>query len=131
VAGVVPHAVSTLAALGSDPADLRAALGPRIGPCCFEVGPEVAERFRHEDVLSVDGRLTVDLAQAVTRQLVLAGLDPASVFDAARDLEGGACTACDPERYYSHRRDHGRTGRSWGIVTPRAATLSAGQERGF
>ena len=100
VAGVVPRAVSALAALGSDPAHLRAALGPRIGPCCFEVGPEVAERFAAEDVRLEGGRRTVDLAQAVTRQLVLAGLD----------LEGGACTACGPARYYSHRRDHGRTG---------------------
>jgi polyphenol oxidase len=131
VAGVVPHAVSALAALGSDPARLRAALGPRIGPCCFEVGPEVAERFRPEDVRDDRGRLTVDLAQAVTRQLVLAGLDPASVRDAATDLEGGACTACDPARYYSHRRDHGRTGRSWGILAPRAATPPADHERGF
>jgi hypothetical protein len=131
VAGVVPHAVSALAALGSDPAHLRAALGPRIGPCCFEVGPEVAERFAPEDVRRVGERRTVDLAQAVTRQLVRAGLSPASVRDVALDLEGGACTACDPARYYSYRRDHGRTGRSWGILAPRAAPVPADHERGF
>lgn len=130
VAGVVPRTVQAMTALGSDPARMRAALGPRIGPCCFEVGPEVAERFAPDDVHSVNERTTVDLAHAVTRQLVLAGLDPASIRDLALDLPGGACTACDPARYFSHRRDRGRTGRSWGLLAPRAAAPAADHERG-
>ncbi len=129
VAGVVPRAVQAMAALGSDPAQLRAALGPRIGPCCFEVGPEVAERFHASDVRAANGRTTIDLAQAVTRQLVLSGLAPASIRDLGLDLEGGACTACDPARYFSHRRDHGSTGRAWGILAPHAAGPQADHER--
>jgi YfiH family protein len=130
LAGVAPHAVQALRALGSNPAHLRAALGPRIGPCCFEVGPEVAERFEAADLRESSGRITIDLAHAVTRQLVLAGLDPASILDAGKDLEGGACTACDAERYFSHRRDRGRTGRAWGVLAPTPAAPRADHERG-
>jgi YfiH family protein len=129
LAGVVPRAVSALTALGSDARDLRAALGPRIGACCFEVSADVAERFPAEDRRESGPRITIDLAGAVTRQLQSAGLAAASIRDLGRDLEGGACTAGDAANYFSHRRDQGRTGRSWGIVSARPAAPAQAHER--
>jgi len=127
LAGVVPRAVDALTALGSAVPDLRAALGPRIGPCCFEVSADVAERFPPEDRVREDGRITIDLARAVRRQLRAAGLDAASIRDLADDL--GACTAHDPATYFSHRRDRGRTGRAWGILAARPAAPAMADER--
>jgi len=84
-----------------------AAIGPGIGPCCYEVGEEVAAPFRDRfgpDVVR-DGRLDLPLAtELALREAGVASLERV-----------GGCTACDPERFFSHRRDRGRTGRQ-GIV---------------
>jgi YfiH family protein len=92
------------AALGGRQA---AAIGPGIGPCCFEVGEEVAEPFRArfgDDVLR--GR-NLDLWTAAERALRAAGVGSVERVD--------LCTSCNPELFFSHRRDRGRTGRQ-GVV---------------
>jgi polyphenol oxidase len=92
-------------ALGSGP--LAAAIGPGIGPCCYEVGDEVATPFREcfgDDV--VQGR-NLDLAEAAERALRAAGCETVEHV--------GLCTSCEEELFFSHRRDRGRTGRQ-GIV---------------
>jgi hypothetical protein len=59
VAGIAQRAVEAMRAqFGSAPGDLRAAIGPGIGPCCYEVGPEVAAEFGRQ------GRAHVDLGEA-------------------------------------------------------------------
>jgi YfiH family protein len=86
---------------------LAAVIGPSIGPCCYEVGEEVAEPFREafgRDVAQ-DGKL--DLWTAAERALRAAGCEHVDRLN--------LCTACDPERFFSHRRDHGRTGRQ-GVI---------------
>ena len=96
-------------ALGEGP--LTAAVGPGIGACCYEVGAEVAGPFRERfgaDVV-VDGRL--DLGGATERALREAGV--ASVERSSH------CTACEAELFFSHRRDHGRTGRQGVIASIR------------
>jgi polyphenol oxidase len=96
-------------ALGEGP--LTAAVGPGIGACCYEVGAEVAGPFRERfgaDVV-VDGRL--DLGAATERALREAGV--ASVERSSH------CTACEPELFFSHRRDDGRTGRQGVIASIR------------
>jgi YfiH family protein len=98
-------AESGVAALGD--AQLAAAIGPGIGVCCYEVGEEVAAPFRSRfgaDVV-VDGRL--DLGAATERALREAGVEEIERTD--------HCTACEPGRFFSHRRDRGRTGRQ-GVV---------------
>ena len=88
-------------ALGGGP--LTAAIGPGIGPCCYEVGEDVAEPFRERFGARIvhEGRL--DLWGAAEQTLRAAGAD-----DVARvDL----CTACNPDLFFSHRRDGERTGR--------------------
>ena len=92
-----------LAALGAD-GPVRAAIGPGIGACCYEVGDEVRAEFPAE---VADGR-HLDLKLAARRRLENAGV--AAVHDV------GLCTACHPELFFSHRRDHGTTGRQAGVV---------------
>jgi YfiH family protein len=131
VAGVIPQTLAAFARLGAPPAELHVALGPRIGPCCFVVGPDVPARFAPPFVGrpspagaaggdadgDADGsraghdRATVDLAAVARDQLLGAGVLPGRIHDL------GHCTACDPERYFSHRRDRGRTGRAWGVIS--------------
>lgn len=86
---------------------LAAAIGPGIGPCCYEVGEEVAAPFRSEfgeDVVA-DGKL--DLGLATERALLRAGCTSVE-----RD---GRCTSCEADLFFSHRRDRGRTGRQ-GVI---------------
>lgn len=94
--------------------DLLAAVGPCIGACCFEVGPEVAARFDPADVRADEnGKAHVDLAAASVRRLQNAGL-PANQIDVAND-----CTACRPDRWFSHRRGFGKTGRMGAFIAVR------------
>ena len=86
---------------------LAAAIGPGIGPCCYDVGEEVAAPFRErfgDDVVRA-GRL--DLWTSAERALRAAGVERVDRFD--------RCTACEPETFFSHRRDAGRTGRQ-GVI---------------
>jgi hypothetical protein len=85
--------------------DVHAIVGPGIGPCCYEVGDEVAGPFRErfgDDV--VRGR-NLDLWTAAERSL--AGAASVERID--------LCTSCNPDRFFSHRRDRGVTGRQ-GVV---------------
>jgi YfiH family protein len=103
LAGIVAAGVR---AIGSR--KLVAAIGPSIGPCCYEVGDEVAAPFRQafgEDVMGEGGKL--DLWTAAERALRAAGVEHVDRFD--------LCTACNGDRFFSHRRDHGRTGRQ-GVI---------------
>lgn len=86
-----------------------AAVGPGIGPCCFEVGPEVAERFAELGDGIADGRM-LDLPEVALRLLIAAGLVPDAI-----ELSGH-CTSCEPETFYSYRRDGERSGRQAGLV---------------
>lgn len=93
-AGVIEAAV---AALGGEPAGMRAALGPSIGPCCYEVGPEVAAQFAGF-LAPWTPKPHVDLRDAARAALRRAGV-------AAVDDGAVACTKCDPREFYSYRRD--------------------------
>jgi copper oxidase (laccase) domain-containing protein len=75
---------------------LHAAIGPGIGECCYEVGPEVAERFGGQ------GRGHIDLTAANRRQLEESGVTPRRIY--ASNL----CTMCRGEEFDSFRRDQAR-----------------------
>ena len=92
-------------ALGGGP--LRAAVGPGIGPCCFEVGEEVAGPFRARFGPDVVVGRNLDLVEATERALRAAGCESVERVD--------LCTSCEAELLFSHRRDQGVTGRQ-GIV---------------
>jgi polyphenol oxidase len=85
--------------------DLHAAIGPGIGPCCFEVGPEVAVQFG----LPAE-RNRVDLSAVVRRQLLAAGLRPERIYTT------GLCTVCRPGEFHSFRRDREKAGRMISVI---------------
>jgi YfiH family protein len=98
-AGVVARAARSVGAQA-------AAIGPGIGPCCYEVGEEVLERFADLDGVA-SGRM-LDLTAVAQAHLARAGVT---------DVEAsGLCTSCNPELFFSHRRDGERTGRQAGLV---------------
>jgi YfiH family protein len=111
VTGVVEVAVGTMLDLGAVREDVVVAVGPAIGPCCYEVGDDVAAEVT--DALPVtrattrEGRTSLDLTAGVRH--VLAGEGVRSVTTV------GGCTAHQPGLFFSHRRD-GTTGRHAGIV---------------
>jgi YfiH family protein len=99
-AGILERGVAVLRGLGAR-GDLAAAIGPGAGPCCYEAGDEVHAAVGHSA-----GR-TVDLKAAAAERLRAAG--------AGTVHDSGICTICD-ERFFSHRRDHGVTGRQSGVA---------------
>jgi hypothetical protein len=105
VAGVAARAVAAL-----DAPRLIAWIGPAIGPCCYEVGEEVAEAVASASdstvVRSAAGpRPFLDLQRAVAIQLRDAGIAEVQTFD--------LCTRCHPERLWSYRRDGRAAGRNY------------------
>jgi YfiH family protein len=99
--GIVSLGVRTLGA------PVAAVIGPAIGPCCYEVGEEVAEPFREAFGPDVAREGTLDLWTSAERALRAAGCERVDRFD--------ICTACHPDRFFSHRRDRGQTGRQ-GVI---------------
>jgi YfiH family protein len=113
VGNIAGAAVQALrASYGCDPQDLRAALGPSIRRCCFEVGPEVAERFKavFPERTDLDGRCHVDLAEGVRRQLLQAGLEERRIATEA------PCTRCGGEEFHSWRRDRRSGARMYSAI---------------
>ena len=86
---------------------LASAIGPGIGPCCYEVGEEVAEPFRARFGAEVLNGTKLDLYTAAEKALTAAGC--------ARVERVELCTSCHPDLFFSHRRDGAATGRQ-GVV---------------
>ena len=126
---------------GSRPAQLRAAIGPGIRNCCYQVGPEVFDTFvaqfpygselfhetkerkeiherypllfltaRAPGHSELPKKIFLDLAQANRRQLLDVGLSSRNISDL------GTCTSCNPELFFSHRAEKGKTGRMMAVV---------------
>ncbi len=122
VSGLAGKMVGRMAEeFGSRPADLRVTYGPGIAGACYQVGAEVVERFREagfpEHVAWPDadaGKYRLDIRAANNWVLERAGVAAANIVDT------GLCTHCQPERFYSHRRDDGVTGRHWAFISARA-----------
>jgi YfiH family protein len=117
--GVVEAAVRALEDAGSRRDDFVVAIGPHIEACCFEVGDDVAQEFA--DVPGFRGAIVrksgkkahVDLRAVLASQLGSLGLDDARI-DHVR-----GCTVCDPERFFSYRRDGKISGRLLSAIVPR------------
>jgi YfiH family protein len=92
---------------GSRREDLRAVIGPGIGPCCFEVGPDVGVKFAtlFPERDNLYRRTNIDLLEANYRQLVGEGIAHQDV-DLAR-----LCTCCGGNQFHSFRRDSEAAGR--------------------
>jgi YfiH family protein len=103
---------------GTDPGNLRVALGAGIRSCCFEVGAEVVAQFHHEYPNGAlvarhpvhEGKFLLDLAAALHYQAEETGIRPDRVFDL------GLCTRCNPDEFFSYRREGERSGRMMGLI---------------
>lgn len=100
------------------PEDVYAGIGPSIGPCCYEVSEDVLSTLKqteHYDPSSFTqdpdtGSLKLNLWQANAHQLRLAGISPEYIETAE------ICTSCNTGKFYSHRREHGQTGRFAAVI---------------
>jgi polyphenol oxidase len=105
VSGIVGAAIVKMREeFGTRPAQVHAAIGPGIGKCCYEVGPEVAAQF------GAAGRAKIDLAEANRRLLLEAGVPGAQIHAA------GLCTMCGVADFHSYRRDKERSGRMLSVA---------------
>jgi YfiH family protein len=123
LARVAARAVEALGReVGAHTCDLLAAIGPAIGPCCYEVSPDLAQVFRADLGARVAephaGGSRVDLWLANEIVLRQAGLCRERIEVLGR------CTACEPGAFYSHRRERGRTGRQVGFIAPSPPCVS-------
>jgi YfiH family protein len=128
--GIVMATVEALATrFGSLPQDLYAGIGPAIGPCCYEISQDVQDLFTGQNTftemptrkeyqdrvrasatfssqrLATHTSLRIDLQETNRQQLMLAGLQ------AERIEVMEICTGCNTERFFSHRKEQGQTGR--------------------
>jgi hypothetical protein len=105
---IVPKTIQAMAdRFGTRPADLVIAVGPGIGACCFEVGPEVAIQFAKlfPERTDLDQKTKMDLVETNLRLL---GRNGGSVRQIATS---GLCTFCRPDLFHSYRRDRDAAGR--------------------
>jgi YfiH family protein len=122
VSEISVHAVrEMMCRFGTSPDHIWAAIGPGIGPCCFEVGPEVAVRFSgiFPERVDFNHQTHIDLADANRRQLVNAGI-PAGQIEVS-----GLCTVCRADEFHSFRRDRERAGRMISAVGQKAQKARA------
>jgi len=116
VSGVLGKTLEVMRrAFGAETADIIAAIGPHIGPCCYEVSEDLLARFQKKDMggqpyfRKEAGGLYLDLGRAVFDELLRRGLSGNHIS------LPGPCTACDREGFYSYRRD-GATGRQLSLI---------------
>lgn len=106
LAGAVRVAVEAMSkAFGSVPSDMVAVLGPSIGPCCYEVSEQLAQRFQKAFGADVALGRQLDLRLANRRLLRQIGVPSAYIHTAPW------CTSCQRELFFSHRASGGITGR--------------------
>ena len=122
LAGIVARTVERMQlSYDTTPVDLLVALGPAIGACCFEVGPEVIDQFKDRykytgqlvSKQKPDGKAHLDLNLANTRQLEDCGVNPENIFDC------GLCTVCRNDLFFSYRFERGAqnpVGRLMGVI---------------
>lgn len=119
VQDILGAAAAQMRMLGARPEQIRAAIGPGIGDCCFEVGPEVVEGIKQllgGDTAGLvrakaDGKFMADLKRANARRLTQLGV-PAAQIDISE-----ACTMCRPDQFWSHRKTNGRRGVQAAVIT--------------
>jgi YfiH family protein len=122
LARIVPQTIERMRKeYGTSGSDVRAAIGPAAGACCYEVGPEVIsafrERFEDADELLTPteqaGHARIDIQRANLKQLIAAGVSPERIHLAP------LCTMDQTNLFFSYRREknlHGRVGRLMSVI---------------
>jgi polyphenol oxidase len=107
---IIGATVDALRSRGCQAKDLRVAIGPSIGACCYEVGPDVAHRFdMWRAIDDNDDGSSLDLPAINQAQLVEAGV--------RHIWKSGECTYCQPGRFFSFRREKEQAGRMLSFVS--------------
>jgi polyphenol oxidase len=121
LARVVPNAIRRMKEdFGTDPEDLRIAVGPGIGWKAFEVASSVAQLFeaelgaREDEISGDDAFAQIDLAAINIRLAIEAGVRPTRIWSS------GLCTFSEKEKFFSYRRDGKHSGRMIGFIGWRA-----------
>lgn len=117
-AGIVRKGVAAMTAdFGTKPCNIVAAIGPAIGPCCYEVDGPVQSAFATEQAIwdqsttaTAKGKWKLDLAAAIRYQLIECGVMPERIETSQQ------CVSCTQELFFSYRRDKGETGRHLGFI---------------
>ena len=119
VADIEKVAIDKMVSLGANPGNIRAAIGPAIGKCCFEVGEEVVDGIlnlvgRNRSDLYTNsknaGKYMLDLPDAVKARLIMLGIAPSYIETIYE------CTMCNPGMYWSHRYTGGKCGSQASII---------------
>ena len=98
------------------PEEIKAAIGPSIGPCCFEVGDDVKDKFQESfgsdaGIINDKGaKCNIDLWSAACLQLENAGIKQENI------IKSNLCTCCNKDYFYSYRRDGSKTGRMISMI---------------
>lgn len=116
--GIAAKGVEAMAALfDSRPAHILAAIGPAIGPCCYEVDEPVAAAFQAQETdfdssatPAAPGKWRLDLVRANLRQLLRSGIGEENIETS------NLCVSCEKDLFFSYRRDGGETGRQMGFI---------------
>jgi YfiH family protein len=117
ISGILPAAIAAMRQLGAS--EITAAIGPCIGPDQFQVGPEVVAEFQRvfpaaphlsRPDPAAPGKFLVDLKSALALQLRDASITSMHILP--------QCTVSQPELFFSHRREKGRTGRMMALIGP-------------
>jgi polyphenol oxidase len=105
VDGVAENVVARMIELGAAAAQIRVAIGPSIGPCCFEVGPEVVAQFEAKFGVIPGVKVSGPNKEHLDLRLVMRhALQSVGVLAENIDDEP-PCTKCNPDRFFSYRRD--------------------------
>ena len=122
IGGIVRRTVLKMTAeFECKPGDIRAGIGPSLGPCCYQVGEEVISALKDafpdtwERYLIPKEKNTphFNLWEALRGQLIETGIREEKIEIA------GICTACRTDLFYSHRRETGKTGRNGAVIALR------------
>jgi len=120
-AGIIKYAIQTMLEHGVKQKNLLVALGPCIGPCCFAIDNKTAAALKEstgdaKNCIVHTSKIHADLLEINRLQLIESGIAGVHI-EAIR-----ACTACDPGRFFSFRRDGKRTGRHLAVVATPLST---------
>lgn len=109
--GIVENAIECLIErFGCRASDIRAATGPSAGPCCYEIGADTAKYFSDISVIKRHNTLYMDLKAEITARLLELGIED-------NNIEHNAdCSICNPDDYFSYRRDGDASGRMMGFI---------------
>lgn len=113
--GIVKKGIELMHSFGAG--EIYADIGPCIGVCCYEIGRDVADVFRPEDVIRSGSSMYLDLAGAAMSQCLDAGMSRHAVRSV------NICTACHEEQFFSYRREGDAAGRNLSLIGGKSWSL--------